>query len=367
MVRAALRDLQWRRLRFVIAVAGTALVFAVSLLLSGVSASFGREADRMLSSVGADAWLVRDGVPGPFTSFVPLRASWATQFKSPDIEQVDPMLVVHQTTRRLAKSGRPPAGEAFKDITLFGVRPGGLGSPIVHDGHSVRQGTDAVVDERLGYRIGQQLSVGTQIFTVVGRTRHATLFAGLANVYVDISSAQHLFAGSGDGDVANALVVRGRLRPPVFVLDGIGSVPLRMLTSADVKADVLRPLANARKTIDQVRSMLWVIAGCIVASIVYVTALDRSRDFAVFKAAGTSNGAILLGLLVQSVVLAATAGLLAVALALVLAPAFPVPVAVPARAFVLLGLLAVAVGAVASLAGLRRVVRTDPAAAFAGP
>lgn len=46
MVRAALRDLQWRKLRFGIAVGGTALVFAVSLLLAGVSACSGARPTR---------------------------------------------------------------------------------------------------------------------------------------------------------------------------------------------------------------------------------------------------------------------------------------------------------------------------------
>ena len=96
MVRAALRDLQWRRRRFVIAVAGTALVFAVSLVLAGVSASFGQETDRTLAVVGADVGLVRDGVPGPFTSFVPFREEWADQIKGEGIERADPILVVDE-------------------------------------------------------------------------------------------------------------------------------------------------------------------------------------------------------------------------------------------------------------------------------
>lgn len=367
MVRAALRDLQWRRLRFAIAVAATALVFAVSLLLSGVAASFGRETDRTLRAVGADVWLVRDGVPGPFTTLVPLRASWAEQLTGPGIVRADPLLVVHQTTRRLTSSGRPRPGEKFRDITLFGVVRDGLGSPVVTEGRPIGQGTDAVVDERLGYRLGETFGVGSQIFTVVGRTRNATMFAGLPNVYVDLGSAQHLFAGARDGDVANAIVVRGTVQPPVLVADAAGGLSLSILTVRDVKADVLRPLANARGTIDQVRLMLWVIAGCIVASVVYITALERSRDFAVFKATGVSNTGILAGLLVQSVVLAVTAGVLAVGLALVLVPVFPVPVAIPAPAYASLAGLALAVGALASLAGLRRVVRTDPAMAFAGP
>ena len=367
MVRAALRDLQWRRRRFVIAVLGTALVFAVSLVLAGVAASFGQEADRTVRSVGADQWLVRDGIPGPFTSLVPMHDGWADQVKGAGIVRADPILVVHQTTRRLGAGGRPSPRERFRDVTLFGVRAGGLGAPVVVEGHGIVQGTDAVVDTRLGYRIGEQFIVGSQIFTVVGRTHRATLFAGLANVYVNLASAQHLFAGVGDGDIANAIVVRGRVQPPVFVLETGGAIPLRALTRAEVKADVLRPLVNARQTIGLVRYMLWLVAGCIVASVVYLTALERSRDFAVFKAAGTSNAAILSGLLVQAVVLAATAGALAVAAALALAPLFPVPVAVPASAFALLAVLALAVGAAASLAGLQRVIRADPATAFAGP
>ena len=316
-MRAALRDLQWRRLRFAIAVIGTALVFAVSLLLSGVSASFGREADRMLHDVAGDVWLVRDGVPGPFTSFVPMRAGWSDQFKGPDITEASPLLIVHHTARRLTESGRPLPGDPFRDVTLFGVVPGAIGSPVVTKGRAIKQGTDAVVDVSLGYALGERLSVGSQILTVVGHTRGATLFAGLPNVYINLSSAQHLFAGAGQDDIANVIVIRGKLQPPAMVLDVAGAVPLQMLTPADVKADVLRPLANARLTIDLVRLLLWAIAACIVGSVVYVTALERSRDFAVFKASGTSNAGILLGLVAQALVLAVASGLLAVVLALI--------------------------------------------------
>jgi putative ABC transport system permease protein len=367
MVRAALRDLQWRKLRFAIAVVGTALVFAVSLLLAGVSASFGREADRTLASVGADQWLVRDGIPGPFTSFAPLRDGWADGFTGTGVARADPLLLIHHTTRRVGSSGRAAAGEAFRDVTVFGVRRGGLGSPHVAKGRAIAGGSDAVVDERLGYPIGQTFAIGSQIFTVVGHTRRSTLFAGLANVYVELGSAQHLFAGLGDGDVANVILVQGRLEPPVFVNDTGGATPLQVLSRSQVRDDVLRPLANARTTIELIRYLLWIVAGCIVGSVVYITALERSRDFAVFKAAGTASADILLGLVVQAVVLTAAAGALAVVASLALSPIFPVPVTVPAGAYGLLAVLAVVVGAAASLAGLRRVVRTDPATAFAGP
>ncbi|HEV7855102.1 MAG TPA: glutamine ABC transporter permease, partial [Mycobacterium sp.] len=37
MLRVTLRDLQWRRRRFVITIVGTSLVFAMTLLLTGLS------------------------------------------------------------------------------------------------------------------------------------------------------------------------------------------------------------------------------------------------------------------------------------------------------------------------------------------
>ena len=54
-----LRDLQWGRRRFAIGVVATALVFALGLLMSGVSASFDNEIDRTVGSFGADGWVVR--------------------------------------------------------------------------------------------------------------------------------------------------------------------------------------------------------------------------------------------------------------------------------------------------------------------
>ena len=52
VLMAALRDLQWRRRRFVIAILGTAVVFAMTLVLTGLANGFRVESRRAL---GADA------------------------------------------------------------------------------------------------------------------------------------------------------------------------------------------------------------------------------------------------------------------------------------------------------------------------
>jgi hypothetical protein len=69
------RDLQWQRRRFVIAVLATALVFGMTLLMTGTDASVHDEGWRIVAALGADAWLVADGASGPFTTSTPIPAA----------------------------------------------------------------------------------------------------------------------------------------------------------------------------------------------------------------------------------------------------------------------------------------------------
>ena len=59
MLTAALRDLQWRKRRFVIAIVGTGLVFAMTLVLTGLANGFRVEATRTVDSLGVDAFSSR--------------------------------------------------------------------------------------------------------------------------------------------------------------------------------------------------------------------------------------------------------------------------------------------------------------------
>src|SRR6476469_2886209 len=94
MLTETLRDLQWRSRRFVVATIGVALVFAVTLVLSGLSESFHREARRMMDDIGADVWLVRNGVTGPFTMFSPIPAELVAKART-DLAaaRVDPLVI----------------------------------------------------------------------------------------------------------------------------------------------------------------------------------------------------------------------------------------------------------------------------------
>jgi len=129
----------------------------------------------------------------------------------------------------------------------------------------------------------------------------------------------------------------------------------------------MRPLKVAVGAITVVAFLLWIVAVLIVGSLVYLSALERLRDFAVFKAIGVPTRQILVGLALQAVVVALLAAVVGVILAQLLAPLFPMLVVVPTSAYLALPVIAIAIGLLASIAGLRRAVAVDPALAFGGP
>lgn len=66
----------------------------------------------------------------------------------------------------------------------------------------------------------------------------------------------------------------------------------------------MRPMTAAVGALTFMAVLLWVVAALIVGSVIYLSALERTRDFAVLKAVGVSTRAVLAGLCLQAVIVA---------------------------------------------------------------
>ncbi|HET9728175.1 MAG TPA: ABC transporter permease [Acidimicrobiia bacterium] len=349
MLFVSLRDLQWRRRRFLIGVLATGLVFALALLITGISASFHNEVSRTVDAFGADEWIVSARATGPFTTPVLFAQSseQAVRAANPQVSAITPVAVLRftVTTTRV------------RDINVIGIPVDArLGAPKIHDGRALRNRGELVVDSTLNAKVGKQLAIGGGEFTVVGRTSGVSYFAGTPVVFMALPDAQKISLGSQP--LVSSLLVRGKLT----------NVPagLRAVTSSAAISDLHRPLKSATGTIDILRVLLWIVAAGIIGSVLYLQAIERTRDFAVFKATGVTGRALVTGLAFQAVVLAASAAIVAIVLEFVLAPTMPMRVETPASALLFLPVVAIVVGLLASISGLRRAVGVDPALAFGG-
>jgi putative ABC transport system permease protein len=340
------RDLQWRRRRFLIAVLSTALLFSVTLLLSGISGSFHNEVRRTMRELDVDAWIVPAGTTGPFTTSDLFPASEAARMaKVAGVKRADPILLFHETV------GTPKP----KDLNVVGYAPGGVGQPHPGKGRLPTASGELVVDSSFGRGIGSTITMGGRAFRVVGTVKGITYFGGTATAFISVADAQRLLLLGAP--LTSAIVTRGVPTRPL-------PHGYAVLSSAAVRADLVRPLGNAASTIGYLNALLWLIAAGIIAAILYMSAQERIREFAVIKAMGAPNRFVVLGLGSQAVVLSLGAAIVAFALARLLAPTFPLAIEIPIAAYVELILVSVTVGLVGSLAGLRRVLAVDPAVAF---
>jgi len=350
MILAALRDLSWRKRRFLIAIVGAGLVFATGLIGSGLSQSFRNELTRTIDGLGGDAFLVPFGSSGPFSSRQPFPAAVTEQARQvKGVQDAAPMIFARSSAVR-------PNGDVI-DLNILGVEPGQLGAPLPTKGAPLSASGEAVIDSASGLKVGESFALGGRAFQVVGTTSKRTMFGNTPNLYIPIEDVQEiLFAGQ---DVATSIIARGEPAAPV-------PEAVQVVTNDQARSDALRLLKSAVSTIDLLRVLMWAVALTIVGSILYLSAIDRTRDIAVFKATGTSTAAIAGGMAVQALVVTVIASLVAVAFAVLLGRFFPVPPEVPTSAYLTLPAVAVGVGLLGSLGAMRRAVRIQPALAFGG-
>lgn len=349
MLRMVLRDLQWRRRRFVLAGLATALVFGMTLLLTGLTTAVANEGTRTVGRFEADRWYVANAGSGPFTSAPQVPQSLVDQLAAtPGIEAVDPAIFLLDTV---------DDGDGLLDINITALRPESSSWPEAFVGRSVPGAGEVVVDANLGFEVGDVIAIDGADFTVAGEVRKVSRAFGIPTVFARLDDAQRIALGGLP--LVSAVAVRGQPDAPV--------TNATELDDAAMVADLARPLARGTDSITFILVLLMITAAGIVGLIVYLSTLERTADLAVLRATGSSKRFVALTLAIQGLLLSLTAGVAAAGIAQLLTPLFPLALEIEAGSYVQLLAIALGVGVLASLAGVWRAVRTDPAIAFGGP
>lgn len=338
MWHAAIRDLIWRRRRYSISVLGTALVFAVSLVVTGISDAFPAELDDTFDTLGAKGFILPDGVSGPFTGAQP--------FDPNELPAgTDPLAYLIQTANP----------EAPEMVAVFGLTPG-KAEPSVVSGHQIDGAQEALVDDASAFDTGSSIDISGRDYTVVGRVDGLTVNAGMSGVVIPLETFQdHLMGGL-------PLVTAGITRTAAeSAPSGFHAIDLDA-----AREDALRILGDATSTIEVIKILLWIVAALIVGSVMFLSAVERSRDFAVFKAIGADTRGIAGGIALQATILSVSAALIGEVLGFALAPLFALPVVLSTTTIVAMPLVALAIGLFSAVFALRRALSVDPALAFGG-
>src|SRR6185437_2291137 len=315
----------------------------MTLVLIGLSNGFRVEAQRSVDSLGVDTFVIKSGAAGPFLGATPFAESELIAVRNaPGVTEAIPLACAASTVVE---------GTSRRNVTVFGAPGSGPGMPHMSAGQAPSTPDEVAVSSTLNRHVNEEIKVGARTLRIVGIVPNSTTLAKTPNIFLTTQGVQ-LLSFNGQ-PIISSIAIKGTLqRAP----DGF-----QLVDRAGGAADLLRPLKVASGSITIVAGLMSVVAVLIVGSVVYLSALERLRDFAVFKAIGVPTRSILAGLALQAVIVTLLAAVLGVLFSFVLAPTFPMLVVVPTSAYLGLPLAAILIGVLASLAGFRRAVAVDPA------
>jgi len=400
VISLAGRDILHAWGRFVFTGVGLGLLIGVTLTMAGVYRGMVDDARALLDNSGADLWVVQQDTLGPYAEPSSIQDDvYRSLLGLPGVARAANVTYLTMQVRQ---------GERDVRAMVVGVVPGGLGEPgqppyLVAGRHLTRGHYEAVADLAAGFRLGDQVRIRRNQYTVVGLTRRMVSSGGDPMVFIPLKDAQEAqflkdndaivrqrrrtaenpaFDRPGVPGLLDAVIAAQSVNPyvnavlvqlaPGFDAEAVAE-PIRrwqrlqVYTRAQMEAILVGKLiATSAKQIGMFLVILAIVSAAIVAFIIYTLTLGKIREIAVLKLIGTRNRTIAGMILQQSLGLGLIGFVVGKISATIWAPFFPKYVLlVPGDAA--RGLLAVVVICVlASLLAIRAALKVDPAEAISG-
>ncbi|MGI6791094.1 ABC transporter permease [Aminivibrio sp.] len=400
MISLAGRDILHGWGKFTLTGLGLGLLIGVTLTMGGVYRGMVDDAMVLLDNSGADLWVVQQETLGPYAESSSIYDdTWRSVAGMPGVEAVSSVTYLTTQVRR---------GDEDVRAMVVGVDPGIPGSPgqpgyLAAGRHITRSHYEAVADAASGFRLGDEIRVRRNTYTVVGITRRMVSSGGDPMVFIPLKDAQEaqflkdndsilqqrrrteanpslnrpgipgllesVIASQGANQFVNAVLVR--LLPGTDPESTAAHIRrwmrLEVYTREQMEEILLGKLiATSSRQIGMFLVILAIVSAAIVAFIIYTLTLGKIREIAVLKLIGTKNRTIVSMILQQAVGLGVLGFMTGKIAATFWAPFFPKFVLLQARDAVT-GFVAVMVMCVlASILAIRAALKVDPADAIGG-
>ena len=400
MISLAGRDILHAWGKFIFTGIGLGLLIGVTLTMAGVYRGMVDDGKVLLDNSGANLWVVQKDTLGPYaeSSSIP-DDLWRSIRTLPGVAEAA------NVTYLTMQVGR---GEKDVRAMVVGIAAGEPGTsgwpPHLVAGRQITRGHyEAVADIATGFRLGDEVKIRRNHYTVVGLTRRMVSSSGDPMVFIPLKDAQEaqflkdndailmqrrrteanpvfnrpgvpglldaVIASQTSNNSVNAVLVR--IQPeysPQEVAEPIRRWKRLTVYDRAQMEEILvgKLIATSAKQIAMFLVILAVVSAAIVAFIIYTLTMDKIREIAVLKLIGTRNRTIAGMILQQALVLGVIGFVVGKITATFAAPLFPKYVLLmPIDS--ILGFFAVMVICVlASVVAIRMALKVDPAEAIGG-
>lgn len=400
MISPAGRDILHAWGKFIFTGIGLGLLIGVTLTMAGVYRGMVDDGKVLLDNSGANLWVVQKDTLGPYaeSSSIP-DDLWRSIRTLPGVAEAA------NVTYLTMQVGR---GEKDVRAMVVGIAAGEPGTsgwpPQLVAGRQITRGHyEAVADIATGFRLGDEVKIRRNHYTVVGLTRRMVSSSGDPMVFIPLKDAQEaqflkdndailmqrrrteanpafnrpgvpglldaVIASQTSNNSVNAVLVRIQSEySPQEVAEPIRRWKRLTVYDRAQMEEILvgKLIATSAKQIAMFLVILAVVSAAIVAFIIYTLTMDKIREIAVLKLIGTRNRTISGMILQQALVLGVIGFVVGKITATFAAPLFPKYVLLmPIDS--ILGFFAVMVICVlASVVAIRMALKVDPAEAIGG-
>jgi putative ABC transport system permease protein len=401
MISLAGRDILHGWGKFVFTGVGLGLLIGVTLVMAGVYRGMVDDGKALLDNSGADLWVVQRDTLGPYAESSSVNDDLYRGIRSmPGVAQAANITYL---TMQVGK------GDSDVRSMVVGVTPGMAGTLpgwptyLVAGRQMTRGHYEAVADLATGFKLGDQLDIRRNRYTVVGLTRRMVSSSGDPMVFIPLKDAQEAqFLKDNDAIWQNRRRTEANPslnRPGVpGLLDAVQNsqssnpyvnavlVTLQPGHEAGQVAESIRRwkrltvytrpqmeeilvgklIATSAKQIGMFLVILALVSATIVAFIIYTLTMDKIREIAVLKLIGTRNRTIAAMIVQQALALGLIGFVVGKISATFAAPYFPKYVLLVPLDSLIGFMVVLVICLLASLVAIRMALRVDPAEAIGG-
>ncbi len=376
----AFHDIRHNIGRFLLTCLGLSLLLGVVLSMIGIYRGLVADALTLSRTPAADIWVVESGSRGPFAESS--RIPGDTREAVARIYGVTEAGAITYQSIETFYEGRKLR------LYVVGYEPGRMGGPVkISEGRGIaRSHYEMIADVRTHLSIGDRVTLGNDVFSVVGLTDGQVSSGGDPVIYISLLDSQELQFELAPAaarremargnpqkgtelDTINAVVARisPRVAPERVVKTIQRWKHLAAMTQQDQENILIRSVVEkARKQIGLFTVLLLIVSAVIIALIIYTMTMDKKREIATLKLIGAPDRTII-GLIVQQALAMGSIGFIFGALLIVnIQDHFPRRVVLIPEDGLALAAVVILVCLVSSALGVRLALKIDPATALGG-
>ena len=381
MINLAQKEIKHTFGKFITTAMGVGMLLGIVLIMIGVYRGMIIDAEVLLDDLSVDLWIVQEDTLGPFAESSRLHEDLKDTIKA--IDGIKSAEGITFQNLQLPQKGK------MVRVFAVGFDPYGDIDPINPDKLVAGRGLERdhyemVVTDKIGFKVGDKIELGRDIYTVVGVTKGTVSSGGDPLIYISLKDAQELqFLYSNarirndrargiksvNSHMINAVIARVKSGYDVDeVANNIREWKHNSVYTAKEEKRILTEnlIKTASKQIGMFTVILVVVSTIIIALIIYTMTLEKMKEIAIMKLIGLPNSMIIKMIVQETLLMGVLAFIAGNIFAHIIYTKFPKRVVLETPDAVILFIVVIIASILASLVGVKKVISADPREAIGG-